>query len=211
MGRISLIPMKHAFKWPWLGLLAVALGCSNSPSRLVAPTIDSGAGEAAIKQYDTNGDGGISAAELDKTPPLKSALSRLDKNHDGKLTADEINGRIEQWKETRVALTSVAPTVRLDGKLLTDAQVTLLPEQFLGDAVEQATGKTNDRGIARPRISDQPEGIGVRLGFYRIQISKTVNGKELVPARYNTQTELGIEIASDIFETRNPELNLVSR
>jgi hypothetical protein len=203
--------MKHALQWCWLGLLAAAVGCSNSPARLVAPSIDSAAGETAVKQYDTNGDGGISAAELDKTPPLKSALARLDKNHDGKLTADEINGRIEQWKQTRVALTSVAPTVRLDGKLLADAQVILLPEQFLGEAVEQAVGKTNDRGIARPRISDQPEGTGVRLGFYRIQVSKTVNGKELLPARYNTQTEIGIEIATDVFETRNPELNLVSR
>jgi hypothetical protein len=177
----------------------------------VAPSIDSAAGQTALKQYDTNGDGGLSGAELDKTPPLKSAMARLDKNRDGKLTAEEINDRIEEWKKTRVALTSVAPTIRLDGKLLADAQVTLVPEAFLGEAVESASGTTNDRGIARPRISADEDGVGVRLGFYRIQISKTVNGKELVPARYNTQTEIGIEIATDVFETRNPELNLVSR
>jgi hypothetical protein len=203
--------MKHALRWYSAGLIAAMLGCSNSPSRLVPPTIDSAAGDAAVKQYDANGDGGLSGAELDKTPPLKSAMARLDKNRDGKLTAEEINGRIAEWKNTRVALTSVAPTIRLDGKVLVDAQVSLLPEQFLGAAVEPAAGKTNDRGIARPRISDEPEGVGVRLGFYRVQVSKMVNGKELVPARYNTQTEIGIEVATDVFETRNPELNLVSR
>lgn len=203
--------MKHVCHFSWATLFAAALGCSDSPSRLTPPSINSAAGEAAIKQYDANGDGGISAAELDKTPPLKSAMARLDKDRDGKLTAAEINGRIEDWKKTRVALTSVAPTIRLDGKLLAEAQVTLLPEPFLGESVEPATAKTNERGIARPRISAEPEGVGVRIGFYRIQISKTVNGKELVPARYNSQTEIGIEVATDVFETRNPELNLVSR
>lgn len=187
------------------------LGCSSSPPRLVPPTLNSAAGTAAIKQYDTNGDGGLTAAELDKSPPLKSSMTRLDKDRDGRLTAAEIDERIQQWQQTRVALTSVAPTIRLDGKPLTDAQVTLLPEPFLGESIEPAAGKTNDRGISRLRISDRPDGAGVRIGFYRVRISKTVNGKEIVPARYNTQTEIGLEIATDVFETRNPEFNLVSR
>ena len=53
--------------------------------------------------------------------------------------------------------------------------------------------------------------MGVRPGFYRIRISKTKDGKELLPKRYSEGTELGIEVVSDIFETRNPTLNLTSK
>jgi hypothetical protein len=87
--------------------------------------------------------------------------------------------------------------------------VTLVPESFLGEAIEPARGTTNGKGIARLKITDQPDGSGVRLGFYRIQVSKLENGKEIVPPRYNSQTEIGIEVSSDLFEARNPALNLV--
>jgi hypothetical protein len=33
--------------------------------------------------------------------------------------------------------------------------------------------------------------------LYRIRVSKKVNGREAVPARYNTETELAREIAED--------------
>jgi hypothetical protein len=38
----------------------------------------------------------------------------------------------------------------------------------------------------------------VQPGVYRIEISKKgQSGKELVPARYNTASELGVEVAND--------------
>ena len=42
------------------------------------------------------------------------------------------------------------------------------------------------------------------MGFYRVRISKQVNGKEAIPARYNTSTTLGIEVAPDAYRFRGP-------
>ena len=102
-------------------------------------------------------------------------------------------------------------SVRLDGRPLAGAEVSLVPESFMGDKTETAKGTTNEQGMARMRISTQPEGMGVRPGFYRICVSKLNGGKELLPKRYSEGTELGIEVVSDIFETRNPTLNLSSK
>lgn len=38
----------------------------------------------------------------------------------------------------------------------------------------------------------------MHLGLYRVKISKLVNGKEIVPPKYNEQTILGQELAGDV-------------
>jgi hypothetical protein len=43
--------------------------------------------------------------------------------------------------------------------------------------------------------SDTPAGLA--LGLYRIRVSKMVDGKETIPARYNTETTLGQEVSMD--------------
>ena len=50
-----------------------------------------------------------------------------------------------------------------------------------------------------PELKDYP---GIYVGLYRVRISKKVNGKETLPARYNTETELGREIATNIRDSR---------
>jgi hypothetical protein len=48
-------------------------------------------------------------------------------------------------------------------------------------------------------VSAQDEKFpGVYLGLYRVKVSKQVGGRETIPARYNSQTELGCEVATDI-------------
>jgi hypothetical protein len=180
--------------------LVVSTGCSGGPSRIKPPGIDaSAAGSGAMDKYDTNKDGAISGEELDKAPALKSAMERIDADKDGKITAAEVTGRVKQWQESRLGLTSVSCQVNLDGQPLADATVTYLPEEFLGGEVQKATGKTGPSGVVLLSVENPPEPnlTGVHPGLYKVQISKLENGKEIVPAKYNTETTLGEEVAID--------------
>jgi hypothetical protein len=85
--------------------------------------------------------------------------------------------------------------VRQNGQPISDAEVTFVPEQFLGDALRPAMGKTDSSGMTGMQISPEPDEAGVQLGFYRIQVSKKgPNGKETIPAKYNTESESGVEV-----------------
>lgn len=194
------------------GFVALSgVGCSRTPARVVAPEINSEAGAEAVTQYDKNGDGQIAADELAQSPALKAALGRLDADANGQVSAAEVDRLVGVWKETRAGIVPSLVFVKLDGAPLAGAEVTMLPESFLGDAVQTARGVTDARGSARPMVSDQPAGEGVHPGLYRIQVSKKEGDRELIPARYNEQTTLGAEISSDLFGAQNFTLELSSR
>jgi hypothetical protein len=177
--------------------------CSYGPSRVKQPGINaSSAGSVAIETYDKNADGVVSGAELDQAPALKAALSRLDTNSDKGVSADEIAARVNAWKAMKTGMTSVRAHVTLDGQPLVGAQVVFEPESFLGDEIKTATGTTNQFGDVAPMISkeDRPDPTlpsGVHFGLYKVHISKQANGRETVPARYNTETTLGQEVSYD--------------
>ncbi|MCC7083997.1 MAG: hypothetical protein IT427_03195 [Pirellulales bacterium] len=203
--------MTYRLPWSLIVLFAALAGCSNSPPSLTPPTISGNAGTAAVGEYDTNKNGQLDESELRRSAALKSAIERIDQNGDRQLSAAEIDHRIEQWAKSGVALTTVDAMVRLDGRPLSGGEIKLVPEAFLGDAIEHARGIVDERGMARIVISNEPDTAGVRVGLYRIEISKVENGKEFVPSRYNKQSELGVEIAADVQATRNLDLNLKSR
>lgn len=174
------------------------LGCSGGPGREPPPAISpSGAGQAAIAEYDTNHDGVISGEELKKCPALRRALSRYDTNGDGKVTADKIAARIEKWQESKVAAMHVGILLSLDGQPLEGASVTAEPEAFLGTSISPATGTTTASGSTDLNV---PGKRGAQCGLYKLRVSKQVNGKETIPPRYNTATEFGIEVARDVPE-----------
>lgn len=178
--------------------LLASLGCSGKPGRLLPPGIPDEAGQEAVTNYDANGNGAIDGDELGKVPALKVTLKRVDKNGDGQVTADEINERINAWRKSQVALSTFMLTVNRDGRPLSGATVTFVPEPFLGSSVKAAKGETRDSGSTRIEISRDPDESGVHLGYYRIEVSKLdPSGKELLPARFNAQTELGAEICRD--------------
>jgi hypothetical protein len=189
-----------------LSLLACA-SCSFGPSRVIQPGINpSSAGSAAIEAYDKNGDGNISGEELEHAPALKAALSRLDTNGDKGVSADEVAARVSAWQEMRTGMTSFAFTVTLDGTPVTDAIVTFEPDPILGDDIKAATSTTNQTGRGRASIPPEPGTKpsqvipGMHIGLYRVKISKMVGGKETIPAKYNTDTVLGQEVADDVSE-----------
>jgi hypothetical protein len=187
-----------------LSLATVLLtSCSSGPARVNQPSINaSAAGDAAIDEYDTDQDGVIAGAELDKVPAFKSALAQLDTNNDGGVSADEVSAMIEHWQAMPLGIMSMGFKLTLDGTLVEDATVTFEPEAFLGDDIKTATAITDSFGTGGPSVpKEQRQDVttppGVQMGFYRIKVSKMVNGKEMIPAKYNENTILGQLIVPD--------------
>jgi EF hand len=183
--------------------LATTVSCNRGPATIKQPTINaSSAGKLAMEQYDKDGDGKVAGAELDRAPGLKAALKNLDTNGDGGVSADEVTARVNAWKVMETGTTFVQCRVTLDGQALGGAKVTFEPESFLGDAIKTALGTTTMYGDAnmaiRPEDRQSPNDPGgVHLGLYKVRVSKIENGKEVVPARYNTDTILGQEVSYD--------------
>jgi len=169
--------------------------CSRAPD---APDLDPGdAGRDALAKYDANADDLLDEDELKACPSLLSAFDRIDADGDGRLAAAEIADRIESWQDSGTILMDVAVQIILDGKPLSDATVDFLPEEFLGPGLKPCRG-TTDAGGSAALTGSREELSGIHLGFYRVGISKKVDGKETVPAKFNTDTELGREIAADV-------------
>jgi hypothetical protein len=181
--------------------------CSRGPSTVKQPAINaSSAGSAAVEEFDKNGDAQLSGDELDHVSSLKSALARLDANSDKAVTADEISSRIKTWQGMRTGRISFSFTMTMDGAPMSGATVTFEPEQFLGSDIKAANATTNSAGRGGasipPADGENPATAlpGMQIGFYRIRVSKIVGGKETIPAKYNTQTTLGQEVAYDVPE-----------
>ena len=177
----------HSQAWAALAALLALSGCNNQPARVKPPAINAhAAAQQAINDYDTDGDRQLSGAELDKVPALKASLDEIDKNGDGKISEEEIVERIEQWQASRIGLMPYMCKIKLDKAPLVGATVTLVPEKFLGPNMLPASGTTGDQGQATLSIAEEklprPQYKGVQVGFYRLEISKLQDGRELVPA-----------------------------
>jgi hypothetical protein len=194
-------------------LLATTVSCQRGLTPAKQPGINpSEAGKLAMEQYDKNGDGVVSGAELDQAPGLKAALKNLDTNGDGGVSADEVAARVNAWKAMEVGMILLRCRVTLDGEPLTGAKVVFEPEQFLGDEIKAAAGETNVYGDAGPVIppeqrTDPKLPGGAHIGLYKVRISKIVNGKESIPARYNSETILGQEVSFDDPAIKNRNMN----
>jgi len=194
----------------------VILGCSNEPQSPPRFQIDpQQATQEAMRIYDQNGDGVLDAKELSASPPLAELLQNLKARtpgHPDSLNAADIQSRLEEWLKAPTVLIASTVTVYLDGAMLEGATVTYEPEPFLGSSYRSHQGQTNSAGAAvlDPDLKEFPDSIYV--GLYRVRISKKVDGKETIPAKYNTETELGREIAAGIRNSRaNTRFSLESK
>lgn len=186
-------------------------GCRRGPAPPPRPQIDPvQAAAEAIRLYDKNGSGLLEPEEWKQSPPLAAAKQRIDRDNDGKITPEEIADRITSWLQSPAIMTTCAIVVTLDGRPVEGATVTLEPEPFLGSSYKTASGTTDLMGMAS--ITGQNEKFsGVYLGLYRVKVSKQAGGRETIPARYNTQTELGCEVATDIGGIGYTQFDLKSR
>src|SRR3972149_5931888 len=192
-------------RFSMMALMAVYVliqsGCMPGQSRIYAPSISaSSAGQEAMEMYDANKDGKISGAELDKVPALISGLVPLNSSKEKGITAADITARIEKWKESKSGRMAFSCTITRKGKPLAGAEVKFVPEKFLGSKMPVCTGTTSDLGYVS--VSEPVEGPddpkGIPPGYHRREITKA---GENIPAKYNTQTIFGIEIAPDRQDT----------
>jgi len=178
-------------------ILAILASCG--PPRVKLPPLKPAqAARQAMTTYDADGNGSLSPDELEKCPGLRASLPTMDTDADGNLSAGEISERLKSQRATGLALTSVSCMVYLRGRPLEGATVRFVPEDFLGDGIQTAAGKTGRGGSAALAIPGE-ELPGIHCGLYRVEISKLDQaGAETIPARYNTDTTLGQEVSQRV-------------
>ena len=167
-------------------------GCSQQS--LTSPTIDPAkAAAAAMKQYDADSDGSISAAEAKKSSldPKKG----WDADGNGSIEKSEIADRLTTYDAMKPGLQmNITCKVLHKRKPLEGAEVVYEPEAFLGGSVPTANGTTDADGNATMIAKDiaDPTLQGMHTGSYLVRI--THPDIEL-DAKYNTETEFSIELS----------------
>ena len=182
-----------------LGLILVT-GCGG-PAYLEQPDFDVVAiGNALLDAYDVDSDGLLSEAELKKCPSVLEGMKRFDSGGDQQVSPEEIAARVGVWSKGRVAVMRFEPRVLLNGKPLAGALVEFVPEPAMAGIIKPASGVTTRSGYAEIVIAaeDLPHDtpyVGMHMGLYKIKIT---HPKKKIPARYNTETELGQEVTRDL-------------
>jgi hypothetical protein len=190
--------------------LVVSAGCSRVKEYRVDPVA---ASKAAVEQYDKNGDGLLDETELKACPALRRELRAYDESKDKKLSADEIGGQIKDMYGQGPGMIALGCSVSLDGTALSGATVRFIPEPFLGPEIKEAKGVTNSTGTASMGIAPEelPKELRrhnlMRVGIYRVEITHPT---KKIPAKYNTETELGFEF-HQTNHVQSPVYNLVSK
>lgn len=154
-------------------------GCgASSRSGATPPRVDPATAAAeAVERMDSDGDSHVSPLEAVASPAIASEFRRYDVNGDGQLSADEIESRITELFSRAVGLLKVECTVTRRGRPLTGAEVRFIPESFLGDSLTAATATTDDKGFCSPSIPQDklPASVGhlqmMQPGIYRVEIS----------------------------------------
>jgi hypothetical protein len=173
------------------------LGCSGSPDAFEAPTVDvASAAERAMELYDTDKDGALNEPELAKCPGLLSKRAGYDADGDGSLQQSEIEAGLGKLFKHGTGGTQLNCLVLYKGRPLAGAEVVLEPEPYLGDEVQTARGTTNGSGATQLGIPAEylPSHLqrlkAVHYGTFKVRITHPTIA---IPAKYNTETELGYE------------------
>ncbi|MCS7239556.1 MAG: hypothetical protein NZ899_15015 [Thermoguttaceae bacterium] len=178
--------------------LTAVLSCSNQPPPILVPKIDpAAAAREAVAHFDRNGNGALESEEIIRCPGLVDAKDRIDTDGDGKLTLEELTKRFGQYVAEGIGVISFVGTVYFNNQPVEGARVTLEPEEFWHGGLRAAEGVTDSAGHFRVKTLGL-DVDGAQPGIYRIRVSKTaVDGKEIIPTYYNTESHLGAEIAVD--------------
>ncbi len=179
-----------------------SVGCGG-PARIYPPKVDAGAaGEAAVAEFDTDGDKLLSKEELKACPAIQDAMRRYDQDGDEQVSASEIEKRIGALSRNGLTgMYSLMFRVLQGGRPLANAKIELIPEDFLGGAVKPAEGTTNEEGLVRPSmegVTSSTDGValkGVQPGIYRLAITGPTDE---ITERYGNGEELGLEVGEHV-------------
>jgi hypothetical protein len=177
-------------------------GCINRPAAVHPPSYrGSKISSAAFELLDVNKDNALDDKELAKAPGLKAALAHIDSNKDGRISVEEMESRITQYQNAHVGLRNETYLFTLNGAPLADTKVTFTPEAFFGDSLKAAEGQTGNDGATSVTISGN-KIHGMTCGMYRVSVSKKDgSGKELIPAKFNSDTTIGYEFPPEEFSS----------
>jgi len=199
-----------------LGFIACAVasssfaGCgspsSGPPPVRAASTYDVDAiVSSAFKQYDSNSNGTIESGELAACPSLKHFAGKK-----GAISKDDLKTRVTSYgqKGSDSAVVNVGAVIKLAGKPLENATVTLTPEAFMGSGFEPVSGTTDSAGFVEFRSAS---GAGIAAGFYTFSFSKKdSSGKETLPAKLNSASKEGREISNGSRGADTIQINLAN-
>ena len=177
-------------------------GCQSQGTAPDAPLPDPAKSTArAFELLDANDDGLISADELATSPGLRLGATRIDTGGDGNISPEELEAYFIAFDEAGALLVALyGIQVTYDGQPLVGATVTLNPEPFLEGQIKSAQGVTDANGYCELKA----EGFnydGVQIGFYGVSISmQDESGQEKIPTKYNTDTDIGIEVSKAAVE-----------
>jgi hypothetical protein len=179
--------------------LLIISGCNSGPGAIRPPSVDpDDAATAAIEENDRNGDGMLSQDEWSASPVLAAVAEQYDTSSDRTLGAEEIAEGIRYWQEGPVGARAVPFKLTFNGRPLAGATVRLVPAKFLGEAVKAASGESGPTGSGKLRLpaedlpKNAPNMALMQPGLYSIEIT---HPSVKIPAKYNSQTTLGIEIS----------------
>jgi hypothetical protein len=176
-------------KLRFLLLASAALaGCSAPRPEKLSWYEPADAATKAIDMYDTDSDGQLSADELKASPGLSHSWRRLDTNRDSNLSAEEIRTRFEELHRW-VKYNGLDLTVLSRGRPASGAQVTLVPEPFMGDDFPTYRGTVMESGSCPLAADDRY--LPVPVGFYTLKI-----------VHAEKETVRGVEIATDTTGSR---------
>ncbi|MCC6491561.1 MAG: hypothetical protein IT424_00905 [Pirellulales bacterium] len=178
---------------------AAITGCNSGPPKIDIPVIDPAqAASGAMELADKNGDAAISKDEALAAPSLYNEFDTYDANKDSKLDASEIESRIASWTAHGAKVVPISFYVTMDGRPLQGAKVVFEPEPFMGGVLAAGESGVSASGACGPTVPQELLNkqikVGMFCGLYRMKIT---HPEKQIPARYNEQTELGMEIAPD--------------
>jgi hypothetical protein len=182
---------------PFALLSLTAIGCGGSV-RSQLPTYDpSFASVKAMELYDRNHDGKLAADELRECPALLIGLARIDQNNDRSITAEEVQARFAALK-SQSDIKTIDLVVNYKRRPLGGATLTFTPEPFMGDGLQSYAGTTSDHGRCE-LIGTEVDLYGLPVGYYKVHVIHESQGIDAVQ---------GCEIADDSPAGNRIEVNL---
>jgi hypothetical protein len=174
-------------------------GCSRQLALVKPPQIDAaGAAEGVLRNWDTDHDGQLSRSEARACRGINDNWTRYDPNNDGQASRQELESRFAAWSSGDTGLMNLRVQVTFRKQPLTEAQVHLVPCDFLGPHFLPAKGTTDRYGYAFMAIPDdqlpasQRGTHGMQVGLYRVMITHPAIQP---PDKYSEQSALSVDLS----------------
>jgi hypothetical protein len=142
------------------------------------PAVDPAAAAAkAIELYDKDGNAALNQTELAASPGILAALARYDTDGNREVSKAEIELRMKSmFSSSGAPWIAVQCQIMQNGRPLSGATVRFVPEPFLADSLQPASGVTDAEGYVNPKVAeeelpeDQKSLSIMQPGVYRVEV-----------------------------------------